>query len=100
MLYGEHLPPTCLKPYIRCYWTMEKERIGVTPKQLCRNIRFMNVYKNIETSPYIDLADVALSCGYYDQAHLINEFEHFTETSPTEYFKTSSYGPDFFTANF
>lgn len=77
-----------------------KERIGVTPKQLCRNIRFKNVYKNIETSPHVDWADLALSCGYYDQAHLINEFKHFTGTSPDDYFKTSPFGKDFFTANF
>lgn len=77
-----------------------KERIGVTPKQLCRNTRFKNVYKQIETSSHIDWTDVALSCGYYDQAHLINEFKHFTGTSPTEHFKASPYGPDFFTANF
>jgi AraC-like DNA-binding protein len=77
-----------------------KERIGVTPKQLCRNLRFKNVYKNMEASPRIDWVDVAISCGYYDQAHLINEFKHFTGTSPDKYFKTASYEQDFFTANF
>lgn len=77
-----------------------KERIGVTPKQFCRNLRFKNVYKNIENSPHVDWTDVALSCGYYDQAHLINEFRHFTGTSPVEYFKTSALGADFFTVNF
>lgn len=77
-----------------------RERVGVSPKQLCRNTRFKHVYKNAETSLPINWADVALSCGYYDQAHLINEFKHFTGTSPAEYFETSSQDPDFFTANF
>jgi AraC-like DNA-binding protein len=77
-----------------------KERVGITPKQLCRNMRFKHVYKNIETLLHINWADVALSSGYYDQAHLINEFKYFTGTSPAEYFETSSYDPDFFTANF
>lgn len=77
-----------------------KTRIGVTPKQLCRNIRFKHVYKRIETSPHINWADLALSCGYYDQAHLINEFKYFTGASPAKYFETSSCDPDFFTANF
>jgi AraC-like DNA-binding protein len=43
---------------------------------------------------------MALACGYYDQAHMINEFRYFTGTSPAEFFKTSSPVPDFFTANF
>jgi len=77
-----------------------KERIGMTPKQLCRNVRFKHAYKKIEASCRDDWADMALTCGYYDQAHLINEFRYFTGTSPGEYFKPSSPVPDFFTANF
>lgn len=77
-----------------------KERIGMTPKQLCRNTRFKQVYKLIETSSQHNWADVALACGYYDQSHLINEFKYFTESSPDAYFSSSPHGPDFFTANF
>lgn len=77
-----------------------KARIGMTPKQLCRNVRFKHAYKKIETSPRDSWVDIALTCGYYDQAHLINEFRYFTGTSPAEYFKLSSPMPDFFTANF
>lgn len=77
-----------------------KERIGMTPKQLCRNIRFKHTYKSIEASPRDNWVDLALACGYYDQAHLINEFRYFTGTSPAEFFKPSSLMPDFFTANF
>ncbi len=77
-----------------------KERLGLTPKQFCRNLRFKSVYENMETSPHIDLVDVAISGGYYDQAHLINEFKYFTGTSPLKYFASNSCGRDFFTANF
>jgi AraC-like DNA-binding protein len=77
-----------------------KERIGMTPKQLCRNIRFKQVYKLIETASYNSWADVAVTCGYYDQSHLINEFKYFTGSSPDAYFFSSLHGPDFFTANF
>jgi AraC-like DNA-binding protein len=77
-----------------------KERIGITPKQLCRNIRFKKVYRLIETAPDCNWADVALTCGYYDQSHLINEFKHFTGISPDAYFFSSRHAPDFFTANF
>lgn len=77
-----------------------KARIGMTPKQLCRNIRFKHTYKKIEASHLDSWADIALTCGYYDQAHLINEFKYFTGSSPAEYFKLSSPMTDFFTANF
>ncbi len=76
-----------------------KERIGITPKQLCRNIRFKRVYKLIETSSLDTWADAAVACGYYDQSHLINEFRYFTGSSPDAYF-SSPHTPDFFTANF
>ena len=77
-----------------------KERIGMPPKQLCRNIRFKQVYKLIETSSQHNWADIALTCGYSDQPHFINEFKHFTGSSPDAYFFSSLCGPDFFTANF
>jgi AraC-like DNA-binding protein len=77
-----------------------KERIGITPKQLCRNTRFKQVYKLIETSSPDSWADMAVTCGYYDQSHLINEFKYFTGSSPDAYFFSSPHGPDFFTANF
>lgn len=77
-----------------------KERIGMTPKQICRNIRFKHAYKKIEASHRDNWVDMALACGYYDQAHLINEFKYFTGTSPAEFFKSSSPMSDFFTANF
>ncbi len=77
-----------------------KERIGISPKQLCRNVRFKNVYKLIESANHDNWADVAVACGYYDQSHLINEFRYFTGSSPDAYFFSSPQRPDFFTANF
>lgn len=77
-----------------------KDRIGMSPKQLCRNTRFKQVYKLIETVSQPNWADVALACGYYDQSHLINEFKYFTGSSPEAYFFSASHRPDFFTANF
>lgn len=77
-----------------------RERIGISPKQICRNIRFKHTYKKIKASRGHNWVDMALSCGYYDQAHLINDFKDFTGTTPTEHFNSTDVRPDFFTANF
>jgi AraC-like DNA-binding protein len=36
-------------------------------------------------------ADLALSCGYYDQSHFINEFKSFSGLSPLEFLRLTRY---------
>jgi Transcriptional regulator containing an amidase domain and an AraC-type DNA-binding HTH domain len=77
-----------------------KERIGISPKQFCENLRFKNAYKSMYSSANKGLSDVAISCGYYDQAHLNNEFKKFVGISPIKYFKADSEMQEFITVNF
>ncbi|HAY20818.1 MAG TPA: hypothetical protein DCY27_01325 [Desulfobacterales bacterium] len=63
-----------------------KERIGMSPKQLCRNLRFKNILKYLAESVADSWVDAALTCGYYDQAHMIRDFKHYTGASPGRYF--------------
>jgi AraC-like DNA-binding protein len=58
------------------------ERTGVSPKRLARILRFRNAVARATPSRQGDWADVALECGYYDQAHLINEFREFSGVAP------------------
>lgn len=55
--------------------------VGVGPKLLCRLLRFQQVFKAVDQN-VADWADVALECGYYDQAHLINDFRQFAHQTP------------------
>lgn len=55
--------------------------VGVGPKLLCRVLRFQQVFTAIDQN-IADWADVALECGYYDQAHLINDFRQFAHQTP------------------
>lgn len=57
--------------------------IGLTPKQLCRILRFR--FSLQQLSQRTDCAQVALQCGYYDQPHFINEFRSFSGYTPLEY---------------
>jgi len=59
-------------------------RTGLTPKRLARILRFRHAATHAKKGRR-DWADVALACGYYDQAHLINEFRELSGVSPTQF---------------
>ena len=37
-----------------------------------------------------DWAEIATVCGYFDQSHLINDFEQFSGLSPTAYIRQNN----------
>lgn len=64
-----------------------RDAVGLTPKQFCRVLRFQEVLKRICHGQQVDWVTVALDCGYYDQAHLIRDFQLFSGLSPTSYMR-------------
>lgn len=62
-----------------------RNEVGLTPKLFCRIQRFQEVLRLIWKGKQIEWVDVALSCGYYDQAHFINDFQAFSGLNPTAY---------------
>ena len=65
--------------------------VGVTPKRYARLLRYQNALSQLSESTQ-DLGELALDCGYYDQAHFNREFKAFTGSSPSEYLRLR--GPD------
>jgi len=61
------------------------EEIGLSPKHFCRVIRFRNSLSRWSQGGRADWTQVALDCGYYDQAHFINEFRQFSGYTPGEF---------------
>jgi AraC-like DNA-binding protein len=61
------------------------DQVGLAPKSFCRVQRFQRVLRQVHRASSIDWADVALSCGYYDQAHFIHDFQDFSGFTPTVY---------------
>jgi AraC-like DNA-binding protein len=57
--------------------------IGVGPKTFCRIVRFKSALRALRHRRRPDLLGVALDAGYYDQAHLIHEFNSFYGASPS-----------------
>ncbi len=59
-----------------------KEIVGVTPKYYCKVIQLNSVFEIINSGSPEKIHALALDCGYYDQAHFINDFTRFIGESP------------------
>lgn len=64
-----------------------REEVGLTPKQHVRVQRFQSVLRRIRTGRNTHWARLAVECGYYDQAHLINEFQALAGVNPSAYLR-------------
>jgi AraC-like DNA-binding protein len=71
----------CERRFIQVF----REEVGLTPKLFCRVRRFQSVLRLIERQQQVDWADVAATCGYFDQAHFIHDFRAFSGLNPTTY---------------
>ena len=70
------------------------DKIGLSPKQMARMMRF----KNALSQPPADnenMAQYANRLGYYDESHFIHEFKMFGGMTPSKYFKNISFISDF-----
>lgn len=56
--------------------------IGVSPKEYLRVSRFLRAVRLVSEPAPASLAEIALECGYYDQAHFNHEFREFAGLSP------------------
>jgi transcriptional regulator GlxA family with amidase domain len=68
------------------------EESGLSPKHLCRILRFryaLQLGRQLVTEAARDWAGVAAGAGYFDQAHLIRDFREFTGRTPMAVFSNS-----------
>jgi AraC-like DNA-binding protein len=60
-----------------------RDQIGLPPKQVARLLRFQRVTNLfLATTETPDWGALARQCGYYDQSHLIHEFQRFAGDTP------------------
>jgi AraC-like DNA-binding protein len=59
--------------------------VGIGPKLLCRILRFQQIFRAVDRKD-VGWAAVAADCGYYDQAHLIRDFQQFARQTPAVLF--------------
>ncbi|NJO43701.1 MAG: AraC family transcriptional regulator [Cyanobacteria bacterium RU_5_0] len=70
-----------------------RDRVGLTPKLYCRVRRLQHVLRLLKGKELIDWMDIAFTCGYFDQAHLIHDFRTFANCTPTEYVAKRGFHP-------
>jgi AraC-like DNA-binding protein len=63
-----------------------RDQVGLPPKVVARVLRFQCALRLMGTDGGPAWSDVALACGYYDQAHLNREFRSLAGCAPTRYF--------------
>ena len=60
-------------------------QVGLAPKYFGRVQRLQRTIRAIGQRPAVDWTEIALAGGFYDQAHLINEFRDLTGLTPGDY---------------
>lgn len=58
--------------------------MGLGPKRFVRLIRFQRVFEQRREHDARAWSEVALDCGYYDQAHFNRDFRAFAGVKPRE----------------
>jgi AraC-like DNA-binding protein len=61
-----------------------REHTGLPPKVFARILRFQHAASLLADTNGPSLCEIALDCGYYDQAHLNRDFREFAGRTPTE----------------
>jgi AraC-like DNA-binding protein len=59
--------------------------VGVSPKWVIRRYRLHELIAILNSARQPDWSQIALELGYFDQAHLINDFKSIVGYSPTQY---------------
>jgi AraC-like DNA-binding protein len=58
---------------------------GLGPKRYASLVRFQSLVRRLERETDPDWAQLALEHGFYDQSHMVNQFQEMTGHTPTRY---------------
>ena len=60
-----------------------KQHIGISPKQMINLIRYQNAMTAFQArKPKESILSIAFDYGYYDHAHLANDFKRYNGVTP------------------
>jgi AraC-like DNA-binding protein len=62
-----------------------RDEFGLPPKLAARVVRFERARRMLQSAPsFVSIAQIAATCGYYDQSHLTNDFAELAGCTPTQ----------------
>lgn len=61
------------------------DQVGLGPKAVAGILRFAHATQRIRAADEESWADLAVSCGYYDQAHFNRDFRRYSGRTPREF---------------
>ena len=59
--------------------------VGVSPKWVIQRYRLHEALERLERGAEVDRVELALTLGYFDQAHFVRDFKRFVGVSPGDY---------------
>jgi AraC-like DNA-binding protein len=62
-----------------------RAELGLTPKTVARIFRFGQARRCLRSGRTASLADTAVACGYFDQAHLANDWKQLAGCTPGQW---------------
>lgn len=78
----------CSRKYLG---SLVSRAVGLPPKSLARIHRFQHALSRLGTT--LDWAELAADCGYYDQSHLIRDFQQFSGLAPAAFLRSAQPDP-------
>jgi AraC-like DNA-binding protein len=60
-----------------------RQSVGLSPKVYARIVRFESALQMKAVSPHLTWTEVACECGYYDQMHMIHDFDQLSAETPS-----------------
>jgi AraC-like DNA-binding protein len=60
-------------------------QVGLSPKAVASILRFAHAVERIRAADEQSWADLAIACGYYDQAHFNRDFRRYSGRTPREF---------------
>lgn len=60
------------------------DKVGIPPQLMARLIRLHRTMRTIASAPHVNWVNLALSNGFYDQAHFVREIKRFSGHTPSQ----------------
>lgn len=62
-----------------------KKQLGLSPKEYMNLERFNHAFTTLQKRNDPNLSEIVWKCGYYDNAHMTNDFKKYTGKTPSDY---------------